>query len=158
MIPPGKYKGTLIGPYYNFGGGGPSAPPRIDYDALLRNSEASARFAREQSQLAHSQALEMEATRNAYAMSISEKEEQNERQLEAQQQAMENLLSDVEEGVDAEEEQGITSVQFYTSLMNAMQGGVGAGSPMPGENNMSGNKPPSELNTGANIYSGARPV
>lgn len=123
MIPPGKLNGSLPGPYY-FGGGSYQAP-EINYDAMLRNAEASAGFAREQSELAHAQALEMEATRNAYALAISEQEQQNEAQLEAQQQAMESMLSDVQAGVEEEEEAGITSVNFFTSLMGAMQGGTG---------------------------------
>ena len=158
MIPPGKLNGSLPGPYY-FGGGSYNAP-EIDMDAQLRNAQASAGFAREQSELAHAQALEMEATRNAYASAISEREQQNEAQLEAQQQSMEDMLSDVQTGVEEDEEEGITSVNFFTSLMNAMQGGTGTampgmGGPMTGDD---GSGPTMTADTGAQPYSGARPV
>ena len=103
--------------------------PYLDIDTMRMQSQESAAFAKDQMQLAHAQALEMEATRNAYALAISEREEQSERELLAQQQAMESMLSDVMEGVEEQEEAGITSVDFYASLMNAMQGGIAGTSP-----------------------------
>lgn len=153
MIPPGKLNGSLPGPYY-FGGGSYQAP-EIDYEAQMRNAEASAGFAREQSELAHAQALEMEATRNAYASAIAEREQQNEAQLEAQQQSMEDMLSDVQTGVEEDEEEGITSVNFFTSLMGAMQGGTGTAMP---DGTGSRTPTPATPEMGQTIYgSSARP-
>ena len=149
IVPPGKLNGYLPGPYYT--GGSDVILPQMDMAAMMRNSEMAAGFAREQSSLAHAQALEMEATRNAYASAISEREQQNETQLEAQQHHMESLLSDINTDINDEEESEITSVQFFNSLLGAMQ---------TGPNTPSGStSTPGTAEKGQTIYgSSARPM
>jgi len=154
IIPPGKLNKCGYGPYYK----GDFNAPKIDYDAMLRNAEASAGFAREQSELAHAQALEMEATRNAYASAIAEREQQNEAQLEAQQQAMETMLSDVQAGIAEEEDEGITAPNFFLSLMDAMQAGTGNQFPNAGMAQDNNNAVGIDGREPTRPYSGIRPA
>jgi hypothetical protein len=68
---------------------------------------------------------------------------------------MEDMLSDVQAGVEEDEEEGITSVNFFRSLMGAMQGGTGTAMP---NGTGSGTPTPATPEMGQTIYgSSARP-